>query len=121
MNLILGFAVSLTHRLRYEPYTHYEDLNGLIDHLDTFARAAEGGSTRSARMRASNLKRFGQRLNVSFAQSNPRKEIKKATKPLGNLPLEILLYISAYVERIMQEDLLKMRYQSLIRKYTIYY
>lgn len=34
------------------------------------------------------------------AISNPRKAIKNAERPLGNLPLEILTYLSAYLEEI---------------------
>ena len=36
-----------------------------------------------------------------MAESNPRKLLKRANKNLGNLPLEILTYLSAYVESII--------------------
>ncbi|KAL8838926.1 MAG: hypothetical protein Q9176_004731 [Flavoplaca citrina] len=37
LNLILAFAVALKHRLRFEPYAQYEDLEQLVAHLSTFA------------------------------------------------------------------------------------
>ncbi len=40
LNPIVAFAVALKHRLRYGPYTYYEDLNGLVGHIQTFAKAA---------------------------------------------------------------------------------
>jgi putative membrane protein len=40
MNLILGFAVVVKHRLRFKPYAHYDDIVGLVSHLDTYAKAA---------------------------------------------------------------------------------
>ena len=43
-------------------------------------------------------KKVGEFLGVSFVESDPRKHLKRATKPLGNLPLEILTYLSAYIE-----------------------
>jgi putative membrane protein len=44
---------------------------------------------------------------MSIAMSNPRKTIKRSTKPLGNLPLEILLYLSAYIEGVSGNGSLK--------------
>ncbi|CAG8883286.1 unnamed protein product [Penicillium salamii] len=83
MNLILAFAVALKHKLRFEPDIAYEDLAGLAGHLDTFARDAHDRMVY---------------LGVSFAESNPRKYIKRSKKPLGHLPLEILNHISAYID-----------------------
>jgi putative membrane protein len=50
---------------------------------------------------------MGEHLGVSFAESNPRKTLKKAKKPLGHLPLEIMNYLSAYVENLIQIGSLK--------------
>ena len=41
INLIVAFAVALKHKLRFEPFVHYEDLHNLMAHLDTFAKEAE--------------------------------------------------------------------------------
>ena len=46
-------------------------------------------------------------MGVTFAESNPRKRIKRSKKPLGNLPLEILSHMSSYVEYINQNETLK--------------
>ncbi|RHZ48777.1 UPF0187 domain membrane protein [Aspergillus thermomutatus] len=98
MNLILAFAVALKHKLRFEPDIAYEDLAGLVGHLDTFAREAHDRTTLQPRKK-STLKSFGEYLGVSFAESNPRKLVKRSKKPLGHLPLEILNHLSAYVDR----------------------
>lgn len=97
MNLILAFAVSLKHKLRFEPDVAYEDLAGLIGHLDTFARDAHDPNVVHPHGK-SMWKAAGEYLGVSFAESNPRKLIKRSKKPLGHLPLEILNHLSAYVD-----------------------
>ncbi|KAL7621781.1 hypothetical protein AAE478_007280 [Parahypoxylon ruwenzoriense] len=98
MNLLVAFAVSLKHKLRFEPYTYYDDLNELVDHIDTFARSATKES--SIRLKSGMFKAVGENLGLTFAASNPRKMMKRATSPLGNLPLEILCYLTAYVDEI---------------------
>lgn len=98
--------MSLKHYLRYEPYAHYEDLNTLVAHLDTFANAAQEPEVKGKSKRTP-WKALGEHLGLSFATSNPRKAIKQATKPLGNLPLEILIYLSAYVEEVTKNGTLK--------------
>lgn len=111
LNMILAFAVSLKHRLRFEPLVDYEDLHGLIGHLDTFAKEAQDQQVLQRR-KTGFWKALGEYLGVSFATSNPRKFIKRSKKPLGNLPLEILTYLSSYADGLMEADLLKMRFQS---------
>jgi len=49
----------------------------------------------------------GNYLGLTMAQSNPRKAIKRSDKPLGNLPLEILTYLSCYVEEVSMNGTLK--------------
>ncbi|GLI79411.1 hypothetical protein PoHVEF18_007743 [Penicillium ochrochloron] len=100
MNLILAFAVALKHKLRFEPDVAYEDLAGLIGHLDTFARDAHDREVLNPRPK-SLWKSAGEYLGVSFAESNPRKLIKRSKKPLGHLPLEILNHLSAYIDSIV--------------------
>ncbi|GIK00457.1 hypothetical protein Aspvir_004482 [Aspergillus viridinutans] len=98
MNLILAFAVALKHKLRFEPDIAYEDLAGLVGHLDTFAKEAHDRSTLQPPKKSS-WKALGEYLGVSFAESNPRKLVKRSKKPLGHLPLEILNHLSAYIDR----------------------
>ncbi|CAI7604224.1 unnamed protein product [Penicillium glandicola] len=97
MNLILAFAVSLKHKLRFEPDIAYEDLAGLAGHLDTFARDAHDRMVVNPPPK-SLWKSAGEYLGVSFAESNPRKYVKRSKKPLGHLPLEILNHLSAYID-----------------------
>ncbi|KAF2715555.1 membrane protein [Pleomassaria siparia CBS 279.74] len=99
LNLIIAFAVSLKHKLRFQPYTQYDDLNDLVGHLDTFSKAAGQPSMRPKNR--SLCKKIGELFSIPMARSNPRKELKRAKRPLGNLPLEILSFISAYVGDII--------------------
>ena len=101
LNLIVAFAVSLKHKLRFEPYAYYEDLDGLVAHLQTFAGEAYDPEIRAPRSMSS-WKVAGQYLGLTVAESNPRKEIKRSRKNLGNLPLEIQAYLSAYTHSIMK-------------------
>lgn len=100
MNLILAYAVALKHKLRFEPDVAYEDIAGLVGHLDTFARDAHDREALNPRPKTL-WKAAGEYLGVSFAESNPRKLIKRSKKPLGHLPLEILNHLSAYIDSIV--------------------
>lgn len=115
LNLITAFAVALKHKLRFEPYTCYEDLNSLVGHLDTFAYHATRDTPKSAQTwRPNKVKATGEYLGISFAASNPRKTIKKATRPLGNLPLEILSYLASFTDEIIENGQLKIPMQQTI-------
>lgn len=106
LNLIVAFAVSLKHRLRFEPYTNYEDLEPLVSHLSTFAADAYDPDSLLIKSRKSSWKVAGEFLGLTFAESNPRKLIKRSKKPLGNLPLEIFTYLSAYFQSIISNGTL---------------
>lgn len=99
LNLVVAFAVALKHKLRFEPYTNHTDLQPLVSHLSTFAGSAKP-LPEAFVQRKSYWKRIGEYLGLTFAESNPRKLIKRSTENLGNLPLEILTYLSAYMETI---------------------
>ena len=105
MNLILAFAVALKHKLRFEPDIAYEDLAGLAGYLDTFAKDAHDRQ-RLQPQRKTLWKSTGEYLGISFAESNPRKLIKRSKKPLGHLPLEILNHLSAYIDRCIANETL---------------
>ena len=106
LNLIVAYAIALKHKLRFEPYTNHEDLAPLVSHLDTFAGEATVLSPPSLEKPLSPWKRGGEYLGLSFAESNPRKVIKRASRNLGNLPLEILTYLSAYTLSITKNGTL---------------
>jgi ion channel-forming bestrophin family protein len=104
LNLLTAFAVALKHKLRFEPYTEYEDLASLVAHLDTFARTAtrdEPDLVARSQRRHGFFKATGQYLGISFAASNPRKVMKRARRPLGNLPLEILTYLASFTDELV--------------------
>jgi hypothetical protein len=104
LNLVVAFAIALKHRLHFEPYTHYDDLKYLVGHLDTYARAAD---LPERKKKSSAFRRAALFLGIPMAVPNPRKEIKRAQAPLGNLPLEILTHLSAYVKTIFDNETLK--------------
>lgn len=103
INLLVAFAIALKHKLRFEPDCGYEDLSDLIRHLDTFAKEAHDPNLNRP-PKPGLVKAVGQYLSVPMAMSNPRKAIKRSNKPIGNLPVEILSYLSAYVDKIISEN-----------------
>lgn len=112
LNLIIAFSLALKHKLRFEPYVAYDDdnLDRLVANLSTFAGSATDPE-KSATGGKSKQKYLGEWLGLSFAESNPRKLIKRAVaskKTLGNLPFEILTYISAYIEEVVDNKTLRM-------------
>lgn len=104
LNLLNAFAVALKHRLRFEPAIEYPDLEPLVAHLDLMAGTADQVALRKKKQTP--WKSAGEYLGISFAESNPRKLIKRANDNLGNPPLEILTYLSSYMEHVMQDKLM---------------
>jgi putative membrane protein len=105
LNLLNAFAVSLKHHLRFEPSVEYPDLQPYIAHLQTLAGNADQSALQKRKDSA--RKAVGEYQGVSFAESNPRKLIKRSKDNLGNLPLEVLTYLSAYFETCFANDTLK--------------
>jgi putative membrane protein len=81
LNLIPTYAIALKHRLRFEPYTHYDDLRDRVGHLTLHAKAAD--ELESARNLSSWPKTILLYLGVPMANSNPRKQLKYAHGSLG--------------------------------------
>jgi putative membrane protein len=104
LNLIVAFAQSLKHRLRFEPYTHYNDLSHLVQHFDSFAKEATKLETNRDKPRPTFWKSWGSYLGLTFTMSNPRKIVKQAKYPLGNLPLEILNHLTVYIHDVIDYD-----------------
>jgi hypothetical protein len=109
MNLLVAFAYSLKHRLRFEPYVDYDDMRGYVEFLDTFAKEANKGFDTATpnQSKQSKWKRAGEFLGVTFAKSNPRTQLKQTSRPLGNLPLEILIHLQSYFDGIIDNGTLK--------------
>jgi len=107
LNLVSAFAVALKHQLRFEPYADYDDLKDLVGHLDTYAKHARSIHASEPEKKTPFWKVAGEYLGLNFAIDNPRKELKSAKAPLGNLPLEILNYLSIYVDKLISDGQLK--------------
>lgn len=105
LNLLNAYACSIKHRLRFEPGIDYPDLRQRVEFLDTFAKAAEIHIPKEQDKKK--IKAVGEYLGVTFAESNPRKRIKRSKRPLGNLPLEILNHLSCYVHSVINNETLK--------------
>lgn len=115
MNLIVAFSVALKHTLRFEPYTAYPDIQHLIGHLNTFAKeATTADSEINVCKKKSIFKSTGEYLGLSFATSNPRKALKKTTKPLGNLPLEILNHLAVILDNTINNQQLPVPMQQTL-------
>jgi ion channel-forming bestrophin family protein len=101
LNLIAGFALALKHKLRFEPGIDHDDLRPFVQFVDSFARSAADRIERPSKK--SLPKQAGEYLGVPFAESNPRKYVKRASEegPIGNLPLEILKYLSSYTDNVI--------------------
>jgi predicted membrane chloride channel (bestrophin family) len=102
-DLLVAFSVALKHRLRFEPFSHYEDLYPSIKHLPIVAHQAEMLQWEEP----SGIRVLGWILGLPMADSNPRKLAKESKQPVGNIPLEILGYCSTYVQSIIENGQLK--------------
>jgi putative membrane protein len=91
--------------------------------LETFAAVAtEADSPKVSK--PGTLRLFGQYIGISFAESNPMETIKSSDMPLGNLPLEIMTYIGAFLDYLVENGQLKVPMQQtvackLLPKYTL--
>ncbi|CAI4212865.1 unnamed protein product [Parascedosporium putredinis] len=98
-NLIVAFAIALKHKLRFEPYTVYDDLAHLVAHLQTFAGTATADDPSKAEHPPKNI----------F-----KEVLKKANMPLGNLPLEILSYLGRCTDKFVAEGKLPVPMQQTL-------
>lgn len=104
LQLVNAFAVSLKHRLRFEPSVEYPDLSPLLGNLHTLAGDADQTTLQPRKVSA--WKALGLYLGVPMAESNPRKLVKKSKENLGNTPLEVLTYLSTYFEEVFNNKTL---------------
>ncbi|KAK5111581.1 hypothetical protein LTR62_004877 [Meristemomyces frigidus] len=104
LNLLNAFAVSLKHRLRFEPAVNYADLAPLVSNLKTLAGELDQDMLREEM--TSKWSSIGNYLDLAFAKKNPRRLIKQARAKhnLGNIPFEVLNYLSAYFEHVIAAE-----------------
>ncbi|KAK2593094.1 hypothetical protein QQS21_009224 [Conoideocrella luteorostrata] len=103
-NMLVSLSIALKHRLRFEPYTHYDDLQSRIRHISVIAHDAEKKEL-SAPTRWESVGMF---LGFPMAEQNPRRLMKNPARPLGNVPLEIHNSCSAFIKTIIDNGTLKM-------------
>ncbi|RPB21649.1 UPF0187-domain-containing protein [Terfezia boudieri ATCC MYA-4762] len=109
INLIIAFAQSVKHKIRHEPEYDYADLKPLINHLSTYSKQAHEGDIPATLYNDTinkGLNTWGEYLGMPIFTSNPRKMLKQYAKAgihHGNLPLEIMNYLSAYLDSLMND------------------
>jgi ion channel-forming bestrophin family protein len=114
-NLLVLFARSLMHKLRFEPYMAYDDMEHLAAHLYTFAgKATQNDRSKAAQPAPGFVKEMGNYLGLAVAASNPRKALKRATSPLGNTPLEVLNYLAKLVDFLVEQGKLPVAMQQTL-------
>jgi putative membrane protein len=106
LNLLVAFSLAMKHRCRFQPYADYDDMKHYVDNLSTFAKVANEGVSLEE-PKDSLWHKFSEFLGMPWAEKNPRRVIKNAKKPVGNLPLEILSHISGYLDSVIDNGTLK--------------
>ena len=96
----------MKHKLRFEPEYDYRDIKSLIENLDTFAKSAHDPTAPPSKKKPA-IKTWAAYLGLPGAEENPMKAHKKSNKPHGHLPLEILAYLGAYLESVIQNETFK--------------
>jgi ion channel-forming bestrophin family protein len=94
----MGFVIATKYLLRREPGYDYPDLRPYIQNLSTFAKKAHFADGPLPHKHYSTFRRAGQHLGIPGTSSDPLKPLRKKLKYHGNLPFEILNYISAYMQ-----------------------
>src|SRR5215471_17614101 len=105
--MTIGFVVATKYRLRRQLGYDYPDLIPYIQNLSTFAKTAYLADGTLPEKPWSRLRRVGVDLGVPGARPDPCKRIRRGPKYHGNLPFEILAYISAYAEIVISGDRLR--------------
>ncbi|KAH0594549.1 hypothetical protein MHUMG1_07900 [Metarhizium humberi] len=102
-NMLVSLSFALKHRLRHEPFTHYDDLQSRTGHLPIVAHEAE----KKEWEKPTRWETIGLFLGFPMAEQNPRRLMKNPAKPLGNVPLEIHSSCSAFIQAIIDNGTLK--------------
>lgn len=99
--MTIGFAIATKYRLRRQWGYEYPDLVPFIQNLDTFARTAYINDGPLQEEHWSPLRRVAVDFGIPGARPDPCARTCKGTKYHGNLPVEILKYLSAYIEILL--------------------
>lgn len=90
------------YRLRRKPGYDFPDLKPYIQNLSTLAKSAYLEDGPFPEKRFSTVRLAGQYLGIPGARPDPLAPIRKGPRYHGNLPLEILTYISAYIQMCIE-------------------
>ncbi|KAL1917283.1 uncharacterized protein VTP21DRAFT_4939 [Calcarisporiella thermophila] len=106
MNLLLAFAVATKHYLREEFGTFYDDLHPLLRHIPQYATPAALTSSGSSPAPSES---WIESSCLSSLSNYYRAKLSNRAYPVNsevaaNLPYEISLYISGYVQQIRNTD-----------------
>ncbi|KAG5984607.1 hypothetical protein E4U55_004049 [Claviceps digitariae] len=107
-NMLVSLTVALKHRLRYEPFTHYEDLQTRISHIPVIAH----GAVRKEPATPTWWQAVGLFLGLPMVEENPRVLVKNPAKPLGNVPLEIHSACSNFIKTVIDNGTFKAGYHA---------
>ncbi|KAG6013438.1 hypothetical protein E4U43_007288 [Claviceps pusilla] len=102
-NMLVSLSVALKHRLRYEPFTHYQDLQPCIGHIPVIAHDAVIKEPATPTW----WQDAGLFLGLPMVEENPRVLMKNPAKPLGNVPLEIHSACSNFIKTIIENGTFK--------------
>lgn len=94
----IGFAIATKYRLRRQWGYEYPDLMPYIQNLDTFAKSAYLNDGPLHEERWSSIRRVAVDFGIPGARPDPCARTCKGTKYHGNLPIEILRFLSAYTD-----------------------
>jgi ion channel-forming bestrophin family protein len=101
----LGFVIATKYRLRRQLGYNYPDLVPYIQNLSTFAKTAYLADGPLPEHTWSRLRRVAVDVGVPGARPDPQKS-DKGPKYHGNLPFEILTYLSASVDIVISSGAL---------------
>jgi len=101
INMAIGFAIAVKYRLRRQWGYDYPDLMPYIQNLDTFAKTAYLNDGPLREEHWSGVRRVAVDFGIPGARPDPCAGTCKGTKYHGNLPIEILKYLSAYTELLL--------------------
>ena len=104
--MALGFVVATKYRLRRQLGYDYPDLMPYIQNLSTFAKKAYLADGPLPERQWSRLRRVGVDLGIPGARPDPLKRIRRGPKYHGNLPFEILTYLSTYADIVISNGAL---------------
>ena len=104
--MAIGFSVATKYRLRRQWGYEYPDLIPYIQNIDTFAKNAYLTDGPLPEECWSSLRRVAVDFDIPGARPDPCARICRGPKYHGNLPVEILVYLSTYVDLLISAGLL---------------